>query len=157
MPPEAVRFHGGCTLSREQWIEARRQAMTLIPETLEIARELRQRARIAMLTNNGSLLKESLPELVPEVCEVFGREMHASFEFNARKPDRLVFDRLLARYAVARDQALLIDDDPLNVQGAQCAGLHALLFQNPAKLREELSGFELLRREETGESRSLRV
>jgi HAD superfamily hydrolase (TIGR01509 family) len=128
----------GCSLSREQWIEARRQAMTLIPETLAIARELRDVAGIALLTNNGSLLRESLPELVPEVCELFGDALYASCEFQARKPDRQVFERLLARHAVAHEQALLIDDDSSNVQGARHAGLHALLFQDPARLREEL-------------------
>ena len=134
----------GCALSREQWIEARRQAMTLIPETLEIARKLRQVAGIAMLTNNGSLLKENLPELMPELCGVFGKALHASCEFNARKPDKMVFDRLLAHYSVAHEQALLIDDDPLNVRGARQAGLCALLFQDPAKLHMELSWLGLL-------------
>jgi glucose-1-phosphatase len=135
----------GCALSREQWVEARRQAMTLLPETLAIARELQSEARIALLTNNGSLLKESLPELVPEVWNLFGAHAHASCEFLARKPDRLVFERLLDRYAVAPGRALLIDDDPLNVQGARSAGLHALRFRTAARLKGNLAelGFRL--------------
>lgn len=129
----------GCTLSRAQWIEARRQAMTLMPGTLAIARELRLVARIALLTNNGSLLKAALPELVPEIAALFGDTLHASCEFQARKPDRVVFERLLARYGVAPGQALLIDDEPLNVAGARGAGLHALRFQDPSQLRRDLS------------------
>ncbi len=81
-------------MSREQWIKARRQALTLIPGTLEVARKLSQVAGIAMLTNNGSLLKESLPELMPELCGLFSKALHASCEFNARKPDKLEGDSL---------------------------------------------------------------
>src|SRR5512145_2708885 len=44
----------GCRLSREQWIEARRQAMTPIRGTLALAQELRRTVAIALLTNNGS-------------------------------------------------------------------------------------------------------
>ena len=134
----------GCQLGREAWLDARRQAMTLIPETLAIARELRRTARIAMLTNNGPLLKESLAELVPEVWELFGADAHASCEFRARKPDRRVFERLLASYAVAAGGALLIDDEPVNVLGAQSAGLHGLHFETPWRLREQLGVLGLL-------------
>src|SRR6476660_4086467 len=41
------------SLRREQWIEARRAAMTLDPEALRIAATLRSDSQIAMLTNNG--------------------------------------------------------------------------------------------------------
>ncbi len=141
---EEFNRRSGCSLSREQWIEARRQAMSLIPETLAIAAELQQNARIAVLTNNGSLLKESLPELIPESCALFGGAMHVSSDFQARKPEPLVYQRLLARYGVPSAEALMIDDGLENVLGARAAGLHAIHFQNPAQLREELHGFGLL-------------
>jgi putative hydrolase of the HAD superfamily len=131
----------GCALTREQWVQARRQAMTLDPETLAIARELRARSRIALLTNNSALLKESLPELVPEVWAVFGDGCHASCEFQARKPDPQVYLRLLAHYGTEPARALMVDDDPGNVQGARDAGLHALRFQGEARLREDLAAF----------------
>jgi putative phosphoesterase len=130
----------GCRLNREQWVEARRQAMTVLPGTLAVARDLARVTRIAMLTNNGALLKESLPELVPEVWAVFGDACHASFEFRARKPDPKVYLGLLARYGVAPGQALMIDDSPSNVQGARDAGLQALRFRDPDQLREDLRG-----------------
>ncbi len=129
----------GCALTREQWVQARRQAMTLDPETLVIARELRARSRLALLTNNGALLKESLPDLAPEVYAVFGAGCHASFEFQARKPDPRVFLRLVARHGVHPGRALMIDDGSENIQGAREAGLHAIHFQGAAQLREDLA------------------
>jgi putative hydrolase of the HAD superfamily len=131
----------GCRLTRAQWVEARRQAMTVIPGTLAIARELGRRVRLALLTNNGALLKESLPELVPEVCAVFGDGCHASFEFQARKPEPQVYERIVKRFGVEPDRALMIDDAPMNVQGARAAGLQGLRFRGPVRLRAGLAAF----------------
>lgn len=131
----------GCRLTRAQWVEARRQAMTVIPGTLAIARELGRRVRLALLTNNGALLKESLPELVPEVCAVFGPNCHASCEFQSRKPEPRVYERIVSHYGVEPKRALMIDDEPMNVHGAQAAGLKALQFQGPVRLRAGLAAF----------------
>jgi len=129
----------GCTLGREQWVEARRQAMTLVPETLEIVRSLSLMVDVAVLTNNGALLRDSLPELAPEIFMAFEGAVHASCEFMARKPDRRVFERILARYAASAGRALLVDDDRSNLQGAKEAGMGAVLFEDPAGLRTRLS------------------
>jgi putative hydrolase of the HAD superfamily len=133
----------GCALTREQWVQARRQAMTVDPEVLAIARELSARGRIALLTNNGALLKESLAELVPEVAALFGDGGHASCEFRARKPDPAVYARLVAQAGVLPARALMIDDDPGNVQGARDAGLQGLRFLGPARLRADLAALGL--------------
>ena len=128
----------GCSLTREVWIEARRQAMTPMPGTLALVRELQRRVEVALLTNNGSLLKAGLPELFPEAWALFGDRAHVSCEFGARKPERTVFERLLVRYGMKPCAALLVDDDPANVEGARRAGLQAHRFTDPAALRKEL-------------------
>lgn len=129
----------GCTLGRAQWVEARRQAMTLVPETLEIVRRLRLAVDVAVLTNNGALLRDCLPELAPEIFMAFEGAVHASCEFKARKPDRRVFEGILARYDASAGRTLLVDDDLLNLQGAKEAGMGAVLFKDPASLRAHLS------------------
>jgi putative hydrolase of the HAD superfamily len=134
----------GCSLSGEAWIEARRQAMTPLPGILALARELQQVVEVALLTNNGSLLKEGLPELFPEAWAIFGDRAHVSCEFQARKPEARVFHRLLDRYGVVPGQALLIDDDPVNVAGAHAAGLEAILFEDPGSLRQDLRNLGVL-------------
>jgi FMN phosphatase YigB (HAD superfamily) len=65
-------------LRRAQWVRARREAMIVDADTLALARRLRERCKIAMLTNNGSLLYESIPEIMPDVYRVFGDRAHAS-------------------------------------------------------------------------------
>ncbi|GFE78019.1 hypothetical protein GCM10011487_00190 [Steroidobacter agaridevorans] len=151
----------GYRLSREQWVAARRSAMRLRPDMVDYARSLSERVRLALLTNNGALLHEALPELVPEVCGVFARSpvesgrgpfdtpdkrrdfcrsvnLHASYEFGARKPDPLVFTRLLEHCRVPARQAVFVDDDDQFIQGAISAGMHGIHFQNLPTLRATL-------------------
>lgn len=128
----------GFELSRAQWIDARRAAMRLRPDMVEYARTLSGRVSLALLTNNGALLREALPELVPEVCAVFNEQLHASYEFGARKPDVAVFTRLLSHCAVPAHQAVFIDDNREFIQGAISAGMHGIHFQSLSALRETL-------------------
>jgi putative hydrolase of the HAD superfamily len=127
------------TLSREQWVRARREATSVHLDALELARELSARCEIALLTNNGSLLHEALPEIVPELYALFGARAHASFQFNARKPEPSVFTRLLARYGVEPACAVFVDDDETFVTGARRAGLHGITFRGIAELRVRLA------------------
>jgi putative hydrolase of the HAD superfamily len=113
--------------------------MTVRPEMLDLTRQLRSRVSLAILTNNGALLEESLPALVPELCEIFGAACHATARFKARKPDPVVYQRLVACHAVAPAAAIFIDDDRRNVEGAVAAGLAGVHFEGMASLRTELA------------------
>lgn len=133
----------GFALSREQWIAARNEAMATRPEVLEIARDLRAHVELALLTNNGALLRESLPVLVPEVCEIFRDRCHASYEFQARKPDPIVFLRLVGRWNVPESRAVFIDDDVQFVEGAVAAGLRGIHYQSASQLKAALRTLRL--------------
>lgn len=133
----------GFVLTREQWIAARREAMSARPDVLQLARELRAHVDLAMLTNNGALLRECLPVLAPEVCEIFADRCHASYEFLARKPDPVVFQRLLARCTVPASAAVFIDDDLEYIEGALTAGLRVIHYQGLPQLRTALRDLHL--------------
>jgi len=130
----------GCALTRAQWARARREAMTPDPDALAIADTIQRHCRIAMLTNNGALLYEELPAIFPEAFRIFAGGAHASFQFRARKPDPAVYARLLARYGVAPERAVVADDDPAYVAGARRAGLHGIDYTGAAELRRRLRG-----------------
>jgi putative hydrolase of the HAD superfamily len=133
----------GVVLTREQWIAARRQAMAPRPDVLQLASELRAHVDLALLTNNGALLRECLPVLAPEVCEIFAERCHATYEFQARKPDPVVFQRLVTRWRVAPSAAVFIDDDKDFVAGAIAAGLRAIHYQGLPQLRSALRELRL--------------
>lgn len=133
----------GFVLTREQWIAARGEAMAQRPDVLQLARELRAHVDLAMLTNNGALLRECLPVLAPDVCEIFGDRCHATYEFQARKPEPVVFERLLARCNVPASAAVFIDDDMEYIEGAMTAGLRAIHYQGLPQLRTALRELHL--------------
>lgn len=118
----------GYSLTRDEWIAARREAMTIRPEMLALVRRLRGQVDLAILTNNGALLGEALPSLAPELYDLFAAGAHATARFGARKPDPVVYQRLVAHHAVPADEALFVDDDERNVAGAIAAGLHGIHF-----------------------------
>jgi putative hydrolase of the HAD superfamily len=129
----------GANLTRAQWIAARGAATRIRPRMLQLLSEVGARTEVALLTNNGALLREALPELVPEICALIPGRMHASCEFGARKPEPEVFRRLVARHAVRPRRALFIDDHAEYVAGAIAAGLQAIQCVDEAQLRGELT------------------
>jgi len=128
----------GTAVTRADWVEARRRATAPRPDLVAYFASLAPRVRLAILTNNGSLLRESLAALCPDVCAVFGDGIVASCELGARKPDAVVYQRLLLRHGVEPADAVFIDDSAANVAGARAAGLRAIHFQSLDQLRQAL-------------------
>lgn len=120
----------GATVSREEWIAARRAAMQPREEMVALAIELSTRMPVGVLTNNGALLREALAELVTPLWDRIGPWCWVSCEFGARKPEALVFQRMAARLELAPPEILFIDDSAANCEGARAAGLRALHFQD---------------------------
>ena len=128
----------GYPLTRAQWTDARGAAMQVRPEVFDYARGLAARLPLALLSNNGPLLRETLPDLLPGIAALFGPRLHASADFGARKPEPEVFRRLLVRHGIAPGDALMIDDQGANVAGARAAGLAAIQFRDLGDLAARL-------------------
>jgi glucose-1-phosphatase len=131
----------GYPLSRAQWVEARRLAMTPFADMLALVASLKQHIPVAVLTNNGFLTKQTIGELFPQLPALFAAGLRFTAEFGARKPDREVYLRFLAKLGVAPQAALMVDDDVMNVRGAEAAGLHGHLFNGRAGLVDRLESF----------------
>lgn len=134
----------GVTLSKQQWLEARAVSMEPNQQVLHMARQVKQRATLALLTNNGPLLKESIGEVFPEVVEIFRERSYFSYEFAATKPDPQVFVRLLKRLQVKPWETLFIDDTESYIEGAAMAGLLCHQFRTASELRLVLDAYSLL-------------
>jgi HAD superfamily hydrolase (TIGR01509 family) len=134
----------GAPVSRADWIAARRAAMHPNRDVLALAERLKARAGIAVLTNNGFLVKDAFDELFPELPPLFGERLHVAAEFGAKKPDPEVYRRLVARHGIAPGQAMMIDDKPENVEGAAKAGLAGHRFNGIDGLRREFQARGLL-------------
>ncbi|MSO75526.1 MAG: HAD family phosphatase [Alphaproteobacteria bacterium] len=124
----------GAPVDRALWIAARKAAMTPWSHMLVLARRVALRVPVAMLTNNGPLLKETLPDIFPDVVDIFGPRAFCSSEFGAAKPAARVFWGLLDRLGRQPGEVLFIDDLEENVAGAEAVGIGAHRFTNEASL-----------------------
>ena len=117
----------GMAISKEQWLQARREAMSPNVEVLALAEKIKQQCSIAIYTNNGPLVKDHLDMLLPEAAAIF--DLHfCSYEFGTKKPDPESFRRLLCRLGRKPGECWFIDDKKSNVEGARIAGIPAHHF-----------------------------
>lgn len=113
----------GYPLSRDQWLAARAAAMHPDERMLDLVRRLKSRVGIAVLTNNGPLLEESIDEAFPALRPLFGERIYFSASFGAAKPDPAVFTALCSRLGTRPAATFFTDDKPENAAGARAAGL----------------------------------
>ncbi len=134
----------GYPIMREQWLEARRIAMTPIIPVLEIATKIKKDAELAIYTNNGPLVKTHLDFLLPEAAAIFERRF-CSYEFGTKKPDPESFTRLVKSLGRTPSDCWFIDDKKSNVQGARLAGLIGHHFRHAELLAEDAKelGFQI--------------
>lgn len=126
----------GRALNREEWIAARREAMTPWPDMLALARALGEQARLALYTNNGPLAKAGLESLFPEAAQIFA-ERHFSCDLGIKKPDPASYRMVAGRMGVAPQDCWFIDDKKSNVVGARMAGMTAHHFRSHGQLAED--------------------
>lgn len=134
----------GHTITRQQWIAARRESMIPSGDVLGLAEAIGKVSRLAIYTNNGPIVKSSLDELFPEAAAIF-KERYCSYEFGTKKPDPDSFTKLLSQIKVSPADTWFIDDKRSNVQGAKLAGLKAHHFRSYEALAKDVKsmGFEI--------------
>lgn len=138
----AVNDAIGADIPVEEWVRIRSEATRPRAAALAAVRRARELGRVALLTNNGILIHEHLHTVAPELVPIMGREnMHASAAFGARKPDPLVFERVLAHYGTAARDAFFTDDRIENVEGAASIGITAHLYRDADGLLAAIEDF----------------
>jgi glucose-1-phosphatase len=134
----------GTEISLEQWLTARKVAMTPRDDVIALAARIKPHAQLAIFTNNGPLVKQNFSFLLPEATSVIERQF-CSYEFNTKKPDPQSYTRLLAHLGVEPATCWFIDDKKSNVEGARIAGLTAHHFRHFEQLAEDAAalGFQI--------------
>jgi len=139
-------YQRGCTarlgaeVTREAWLPARARAMTPKTDVLGLARGLAGRVALGVFTNNNVLLAANLPDLFPEVHEIFAPHVFVSGVLKHAKPDPAAFRHVLDMLGgIAPARALFIDDNGEYLAGAARAGLHTHLFTDAKDLAAALA------------------
>jgi HAD superfamily hydrolase (TIGR01509 family) len=132
----------GRAITLQEWLENRKLAMTPMPEVLAMMAAVM--VKVAVLTNNHTLVREHLDFLFPEVFEICGAESYVSAQFGAAKPDPTVYLACVAAAGGVPAETLFIDDSRANVAGAEAAGLAGHLFTDAAGLAAVLRQYGVL-------------
>ena len=118
--------------------------MTPIPETLQIARELKDVGRYFMATLNNEPREFNDYRIqhfgLPDLFSAF----FSSCFLGVRKPQLEVYRKALAISQRRAEESLFIDDFPGNIQAARDLGMKAILYVDAASLRVNLVKFGLL-------------
>lgn len=136
----------GVATTVEDCVAARAAAMAPIAGMPALVRALAGRVPLAILTNNGTLVRDHFPTLCPAFAPYFDGRVHCSGLYGVAKPDPAVFAHCATALGVAPSRVLFVDDRAENAAGARAAGMHAHHFRTPALLRATLAEFDLLPR-----------
>lgn len=115
----------GSTLSIAQWQAARIAASLPQAGVIERIEQLTRRLPIAILTNNGALMADTIPRILPTLATALHGRILCSGALGGRKPDPAVFVQAVELLGARAGRTLFIDDLFTNVRGARQAGLQA--------------------------------
>lgn len=133
----------GTTVTVADCVAARAAAMRPIAGMPALVDALAARLPLAILTNNGALVRDHFAALCPAFAPYFSGRVHGSDLYGIAKPDPAIFRRCADALGVAPSRVLFIDDRAENADGARAAGMHAHTFRTSARLRAALADFEL--------------
>lgn len=131
----------GMSVDEAEWVRVRGAAMTPRPESIAAVERAVELGDVTLLTNNGALTGRHLPTLAPDLVPLFGEHLLTSSHYGARKPNPVVFERVLAAYGRPAADAFFVDDMPQNVAGAASVGITAHLYRSPAAMRAAIEEF----------------
>ena len=126
-------------ISLDEWVNLRKAALNPNLPNLELAKALKEKSvKIAILTNNGALLGETINSVAPELRSIFGENIHCSSQFDEAKPNPEVYRRICEYYAVSPSKALFVDDKLENIIGARKIGMKAIQYTKGIDLAKEI-------------------
>ena len=131
----------GMPVDESEWVRVRGAAMTARPDSIAAVVRAAELGEVTLLTNNGALAHKHLATLAPELVELFGEHLYTSSYYGARKPDPVVFQRVLEAYGIPAEDAFFADDMRINVEGAQSIGITAYHFGTVEGLRAAIEEF----------------
>ncbi|MCM2524254.1 HAD-IA family hydrolase [Stenotrophomonas maltophilia] len=129
------------TVDLATWTAARQAASH--PQFAVLRRLQALKLPMAVLTNNGALMQQALPTLLPELFPALRERVFCSADFGLRKPAPEVFLRTLEVLGVAPARTLFVDDLFANVRGARAAGLHAETVRDGRGLGKVLKRYRI--------------
>lgn len=110
---------------------------------VNLVRRLGTRYRLALATNNSTMVREGLTREYPEVMNLF-RPQVFSCDLGVMKPDPRMFRTLATLLDTRPENTVYIDDSPVNVAAAASLSMIAIRFTSAEDLCGRLESLKLL-------------
>lgn len=107
------------------------------PELLAWVEQLRTRYKTALLSNAGHHALQTF--FTPTELEQYFDVAISSGDVGFAKPAPEIFLLMAERLGLAPEVCLMIDDQPLNCEGAQLAGMQAVQFMTFTQVRHDVA------------------
>lgn len=135
LPPE---LHDLADRVYDNWIHQ----LPFIEGMFSLVQDIKAAGCKLFLLSNISIGFAQQWQQIPQIAQLFSLFDGLVFSgpLGITKPHREIFEHLLHTYGLQADTCLFIDDSPINVAGAEAAGIAAYLFDGDAgKLRAALN------------------
>jgi len=123
----------GTRVDIRELAKAAAEGEKLNPEMVDLVRSVRQHCSTALVTNNVAEAgwRASFP------FDLFDWVIDSS-EVGLRKPDPLIYAKLLSMSSTAAEHMAFVDDLPENIAPANALGIHGIQFTGIEDLRRSL-------------------
>lgn len=112
-----------------------------IPETLAMVQAARKQLNCSAFTNTNVTHQAHWSAQFPMLARSLDR-IFASHQIGYRKPERRAFEHVARELGVPLGSIVFFDDLLENVEGAESAGLQAVLVRSPSDVRSALLGID---------------
>lgn len=127
----------GADVTVNQLKDAVRKTLRPFPEIVDIAKSLKQNYKLVILSN---FTKEWVDYLIAKYqFDNLFDHMFWSFQEGVKKPSPEAYLQVCEKFGVLPEECLLIDDKERNTKGAKSVGMKTILYENPEKLKKDLS------------------
>lgn len=134
----------GTPVSVADCVAARAASMTPRRPLVALVEALAARHRLAVLTNNGLMVRDHFATLCPPFAAFFAGTVHCSAMYGTSKPDPAIFERCADALGTVPERVLFIDDKAENAAGARRAGMLGHHYRDAPTLRTHLIDLGLL-------------
>ena len=114
----------------------------LMPGAVELVESLRGNVKLGVLSNTNQLHWENQKDA--ELMNGLFERRYLSYLMGLAKPDRSIFDAVIADLGHAPGDVLFLDDNQINVDGARAAGWQAKVTKGVDAAREALQARGLI-------------
>lgn len=102
-----------------------------------VLKNLKKNYPLYLISNTNAMHYRYLVKKYWHLLKHFKRRF-PSHEVGARKPDPLIYRRVLSAISIRPENTVFVDDHPGFIEGARSVGMKGILFKNPPQLLREL-------------------